>query len=51
MPGGPGYQSLTRYAENGEVGDLVKILDGAGVRTLGFDEAHHLGTESRQRWG
>jgi len=40
------YQSLTRYEENGEVGELVKILETAGVHTLVFDEAHHL----RNQW-
>jgi hypothetical protein len=40
------YQSLTRYEENGEVGDLARILEEAGVHTLVFDEAHHL----RNQW-
>jgi len=40
------YQSLTRYEENGEVGALAKKLAMAGVRTLVFDEAHHL----RNQW-
>jgi superfamily II DNA or RNA helicase len=40
------YQALTRFEKKGEVGDLVKLLDAAGVRTLVFDEAHHL----RNQW-
>jgi superfamily II DNA or RNA helicase len=36
------YQSLTSFEKNGEIGTLVKSLEGAGVRTLVFDEAHHL---------
>ena len=40
------YQSLTYYEKNGEIGTLMKVLDAAGVRTLVFDEAHHL----RNQW-
>jgi len=40
------YQSLTSFEKNGEICTLVKTLDGAGVRTLVFDEAHHL----RNQW-
>ena len=40
------YQSLTHFEKNGEIGTLVKGLDAAGVRTLVFDEAHHL----RNQW-
>ena len=40
------YQSLTRYEKDGEIGALVKSLEAAGVRTLVFDEAHHL----RNQW-
>jgi len=40
------YQSLASFEKNGEIGSLVKALDAAGVRTLVFDEAHHL----RNQW-
>jgi superfamily II DNA or RNA helicase len=40
------YQSLTHFEKNAEVGTLVKALVSAGVRTLVFDEAHHL----RNQW-
>jgi len=40
------YQSLTHFEKNGELGALVKTLETAGVRTLVFDEAHHL----RNQW-
>lgn len=40
------YQSLTAFEKSGEVSALVKTLDAAGVRTLVFDEAHHL----RNQW-
>ena len=40
------YQSLTHFERNGEIGALVKTLETAGVRTLVFDEAHHL----RNQW-
>jgi superfamily II DNA or RNA helicase len=40
------YQSLTYYEKNGEIGTLVQGLEAAGVRTLVFDEAHHL----RNQW-
>ena len=40
------YQSLTHFEKNGEIGTLVKALEAAGVRTLVFDEAHHL----RNQW-
>jgi superfamily II DNA or RNA helicase len=40
------YQSLTYYEKKGEIGTLVKALEAAGVRTLVFDEAHHL----RNQW-
>jgi len=40
------YQSLASFEKNGEVGTLVKALEAAGVRTLVFDEAHHL----RNQW-
>ena len=40
------YQSLTHFEKNGEIGTLVKRLETAGVRTLVFDEAHHL----RNQW-
>ena len=36
------YQWLTHFEKNGEIGTLVKALEAAGVRTLVFDEAHHL---------
>ena len=36
------YQSLTSFEKKGEMGTLVKALEDAGVRTLVFDEAHHL---------
>ena len=36
------YQSLTHFEKMGEIGTLVKALEAAGVRTLVFDEAHHL---------
>jgi superfamily II DNA or RNA helicase len=40
------YQSLTHFEKNGEIATLVKALEAAGVRTLVFDEAHHL----RNHW-
>ena len=40
------YQSLTHFEKNGEIGTMVKALEAAGVRTLVFDEAHHL----RNQW-
>jgi len=40
------YQSLSHFEKNGEIGTLVKTLEAAGVRTLVFDEAHHL----RNQW-
>jgi superfamily II DNA or RNA helicase len=40
------YQSLTHFEKNGEIGTLVNTLEAAGVRTLVFDEAHHL----RNQW-
>jgi superfamily II DNA or RNA helicase len=40
------YQSLTYFEKNNETGALVKALEAAGVRTLVFDEAHHL----RNQW-
>jgi superfamily II DNA or RNA helicase len=40
------YQSLTHFENNAEVGTLVNALEAAGVRTLVFDEAHHL----RNQW-
>ena len=40
------YQSLTHFEKSGDIGTLVKALDAAGVRTLVFDEAHHL----RNQW-
>jgi len=36
------YQSLTSFEKKGEMGTLVNALEDAGVRTLVFDEAHHL---------
>jgi superfamily II DNA or RNA helicase len=40
------YQSLTHFEKNAGIGALVKTLEAAGVRTLVFDEAHHL----RNQW-
>lgn len=40
------YQSLNHFEKSGEIGSLVKALQAAGVRTLVFDEAHHL----RNQW-
>jgi superfamily II DNA or RNA helicase len=40
------YQSLGAPEKRGEIGVLAKALAAAGVRTLVFDEAHHL----RNQW-
>jgi hypothetical protein len=40
------YQSLTQFEKNDEIGTLLERLNEAGVRTLVFDEAHHL----RKQW-
>jgi len=51
-PGQPGrltvatYQSLTRFEKQAGIATLVAALEAAGVRTLVFDEAHHL----RNQW-
>jgi superfamily II DNA or RNA helicase len=40
------YQSLTHFDKNRALHTLITGLDAAGVRTLVFDEAHHL----RNQW-